>query len=826
MARGGKHHLRHQIGLAALATCLIAAAPARANSAQSLPAWSAAAQARDMTFAVPLIDSRRALGDVLVQISSSGQIAFESQSLRRELQPLLNDAGRKHLDDTLGAEIFIGAETLAAAGFTIRFDQNRLELVIESIDGRYRPVGTLGMSGRDIDQSPLPTVSPADFSAFVNLNGNFDYVDDRAQNPELYIFGATRYKNAVLEIDGAFSDQFGDSYRFYRRSIRGIYDFPDKYQRVAVGDLQPETLPLLRTPYIGGISFERRRQTFQPFLPASRLGGREIFLDSSSTVDVLVNGQPYQSLQLDAGRYDLANLPLQFGSNDVQLVIRDAAGREQTINYDYFFEPLELEAGDFEYVVSVGAIARELSFEPNYSNDIGAVGYYRRALNDNLLLGGGVQLSKDLQVFGAESIIVPQVIPGVFDLQLAMSTGNGTGFAMRGGYRLRTGNDADKRQQFTVTVDYQGRKFQTLDELIPSASSTLSVSASYTRAFSINTFLTAGLTHTRLDRGRPDRTVVYGEVSHRLDQRFRVTGGVEYGDDEVYRHSFGVRLGVTMVFGGRHRGSADYRSRTETFRANFGRGADNHVGSWGYDVGFTDSRGDTGADASVDYNGNRFEARASVFSSGDDIGSITDRKRARLQVGTSLAFADGTFGIGRPITDSFAVARPHSTLKNREVITGRSLSNERYYARSGFFGAAVQSDLTSYSTQNIQYDIAGLDTAYDIGDGVARVHPPFHSGYKVIVGNNRYVSAVGNIMIDGKPLALATGRVTSPDDEGFENQSFFTNSAGRFGIIGLAPGKTYLVSLAGSGRVLTIKVPESDDGLLRMGTIDLPAQSE
>src|SRR5690606_24296956 len=105
------------------------------------------------------------------------------------------------------------------------------------------------------------------------------------------------------------------------------------------------TIPLLRTPMIGGVSVERRRRTFRPFLPASRLGGREIYLDTSSTVDVLINGTEYQTLQLDAGQYDLANLPLQFGSNNVQLVIRDAAGRQQTIDYDYFFEPLDLERG-------------------------------------------------------------------------------------------------------------------------------------------------------------------------------------------------------------------------------------------------------------------------------------------------------------------------------------------------------------------------------------------------------------------------------------------------------------------------------------------------
>ncbi len=791
MTAGGKNRWLQQVGAATLASCLVAFASTPAYAWQQsgqAAALATAAQGRNLSFNVPLVHNQRVLGDVLVQISSEGEISYESQSLRRQLDSLLNDAGRRQLDDILGSDAFVSASTLASAGFEIRFDQNRLEIIVVNLDGRWRPAGTLGMQQQNQTESVLPAMDPAKFSAFLNLNGNFDYDEDTgAQKPELYIFGATRFKNIVLELDGAFTDQFDDNYRFYRRSLRAVYDQPEQYRRFSAGDLRPDTIPLLRTPYIGGISVERRRQTFRPFLPASRLGGREIFLDSNSTVDVLINGAQYQTLQLEAGRYDLANLPLQFGSNDVSLVIRDAAGREQTINYDYFFEPLDLEAGDYEYVFSVGALARTLAFQPDYTKQLAAVAFYRKALSDNLILGGAAQISDDRQIFGGEMTLIPQFIPGAFDLQGGVSIGGRTGYAFRGAYRLRGGNDQENRKQLSVTVDYQSRNYQTLDEIFRPTFSTLTLTASYTQSFSLYTYGSAGVTHTRQGGNLPTRTVAYVDVSHRLNRRFRVNGGVEYGKDNFYRDNFGVRVGISMLFGQRGRANADYRSRTQDFRATVARGADNSVGSWGYDIGFTDSRGDTSANASLDYVGNRFNARASVFTNGSSLGNLTDRQRARLQIGTSLAFADGTFGIGRPINDSFAVARPHSSIKGKEAITGRGLRNDNYEARSGIFGAAVQPTLSSYSYQNIQFDLAGVDTVYDIGDGVARVNPPFHSGYKIVVGSNRFVSAVGNIVVGDKPLALATGRVTSTDDEGFETQPFFTNSVGRFGIIGLAP---------------------------------------
>src|SRR3546814_6965583 len=79
-------------------------------------------------------------------------------------------------------------------------------------------------------------------------------------------------------------------------------------------------------------------------LPTFNLGGRQIFVASPSTVEVLVNGAPYQTLDLQPGTYSLDDLPIQIGSNDVQLVVRDAAGREQVTRFDYFFDPIDLAA--------------------------------------------------------------------------------------------------------------------------------------------------------------------------------------------------------------------------------------------------------------------------------------------------------------------------------------------------------------------------------------------------------------------------------------------------------------------------------------------------
>ena len=536
-------------------------------------------------------------------------------------------------------------------------------------------------------------------------------------------------------------------------------------------------------------------------------------------MEVIVNGAPYQTLQLQPGTYSLDQLPIQIGSNDVQLVVRDSAGREQVTRFDYFFDPIELDAGEDEYTIAVGFVSTQLGLQPRYSGDPAFVGNYRRALSQNLIVGGGVQISEDIQVVGFETQFVPQVIPGSFTLQGAASFGNGTGFALRGGYRLTLGSGYEQKR-FSVTFDYQSANFRTVGDLSTFRIDRLAVNASYSQMLSPRTTITAGANYLTTSGAR-DQSTVFVDVNHRLTDNIRASIGVEYGSGPFFSANFGVRAGITVLLGGGHRADATYESRRELARASLSHGTDNNVGSIGYTVNLQDSQGNTSADGIVDYIGNRFEARASVGTSGTSLGGIGNNQTARLQIGTSFAFADGAFGIGRPIQDSFLLASPHRTLRDTDVILGQALRDGEYEASSGIFGAAVANRLTSYNAQDVQYDIDTLNAGYDIGSGVVRVEPPYRSGYNLVIGNDRFVSAVGTLQIDGAPAALVTGLITSTDDEGFEPAAFFTNSVGRFGIIGLAPGRTYNVRLNDSGRTFVIRVPADNRGLYRLETVNL-----
>ena len=267
MRKGGRK-LDFRISALALATCLLLSPGSQAFAQQDAPAIperGTSSQERRISFTVPLIYGERVLGDVLVEVGASGTgpTLVEASTFRRQMVDLLTEDGLAVLDDTIAGERFVGLDRLSEAGFAVRFDQNRLELVLDLIRGEYRPVGSLGQSRQVSSSEPLPTIQPADFSAYMNVNANFDYSErDGADVPGFFIFGAARHRNIVLEFDGAFTEQFGDDYRFFRRSVRAVYDDPDSYRRYSAGDLRLNTISLLRTPFIGGVAVEKRRQIF------------------------------------------------------------------------------------------------------------------------------------------------------------------------------------------------------------------------------------------------------------------------------------------------------------------------------------------------------------------------------------------------------------------------------------------------------------------------------------------------------------------------------------------------------------------------------------
>ena len=181
------------------------------------------------------------------------------------------------------------------------------------------------------------------------------------------------------------------------------------------------------------------------------------------------------------------------------------------------------------------------------------------------------------------------------------------------------------------------------------------------------------------------------------------------------------------------------------------------------------------------------------------------------------SFAGGRFAIGRPITDGFVIAAPYAGARGTTIEV--EPSPDGFYARSGPLGPALYGQVGSYSPRTVTYDAPDAQGGFDIGTGALRVLAPYRAGYVITVGSDYNVTVIGRLLDRlGEPVTFLSGEAIEVGGDG-RRVEVFTNRQGVFGASGLKPGRWRIELLGEPPRVYELVVPETQDGLARVGDL-------
>lgn len=808
---------------AAEAVATVQAEPTAAPAPQTRPNINP--YDRDIAMTVPLNFNRRVLGEMPVLLTRDDRFIVESAGFRALIDPLLTPEAQEELKARLeGVESF-APEEINATGISLDYDPDQLAVLLLRIDPTKRSVESLFQGGRPEE----PGAAPEDFSAYLNTNMAVSRRQSTGDvtTPSLFLNGAMRYKGLVLEADvQGRENQFSGDYEIERRYARFIFDQPAEYRRWYLGDLNVETRGRQGFAEMGGVGVTRQKQRFDSFRNNALSGGRQLVLQESSTVRVLRNGIFVREFRLDPGQYDLSNLPLDAGSNDIQLEIQNESGRRETVAYSAYLDSIELEPGDYEYGAYLGVTNSGTFGSPDYSDgSLAFSGFWRKAFINKPALGVGLQASETVQNITGQTQFI---LRNGARLQVDASASNGD---VGSGYAYALSYDhfvdlGDTYDSWTVVADYTSEDYATLGNEFGDNPTSWVFTGAYSHQFSEDWTATMSASY-RMGRGNSsDSYAVNAVSSYRFTPQWSVQVGaewVDFGNNFGTSSSDGIGVTVALVWQPRYdrRGEARYSSARNSGSVRFQQSTENRVGSFGYSVASTYDDGPGTLSGQLDYVANRFDASLTHTTFGQSFSNITDEQVTSLRIGTSISTAGGKIAVGRNIYDSFAILYPHQSLEDKPVIAGESFERGNYTSRSGALGPAVSNTLTSYVDQSVRYDVLGVPPGYDIGEGVRRVRPGYKSGYAIQVGSDAFVSALGRMVGNaGKPAALISGRVRLLDDPTAEPELFFTNSVGRFAIQKLIPGKTYRVELFTSPAAgFEFTVPADNEGLLDLKTV-------
>jgi len=836
---------------------------------------------RAITMPFPLRIYGREKGEVLVRINADDRLLVSKFSLAPYVKDILDPDSLSALQNTGPDEEYVAIDALRANGFNLWFDPALQELQFDP-SADQRPTGEIDLNhNRTVLQGVA--VDPAPVSGFLNVSTGFDYVWGSAPisqgiwgpgstlSSRVDLESVMRLGGVVIENRGLYGQgwqaqscpgfivcNYGESAGFQRELSRLIYDIPDAAMRFEAGDLDPLGRSIQRAPDLLGLSLEKSHRKLNPTKNINPTSQTSFRIDRLSTVDVMINSVVLQRLQLAPGNYNVRDLPLTTGANQVDLSIVDDTGHQHVVTSTTFFDTQLLAPGLSEWGVAFGAPSYFLNQERTYAFDLlMGTGFYRYGVTDDLTALGHLQSDAYVSTGGLEAL---RATPwGLFGLGVAASGGQlGAGAAATFNWsRINRFGWLGDRESMLLSAEYRTPQFHTPGEFVTSQEQVLYSELNYGLRLDASYSVLVGLETTATLSGRlrlsdPDQLILgYG-----TDEDNR------YGTDITLSRPFGTWTSASLTLGYSNEsylttpivtGNADpefrialrinvrpdtdtsvlagYDTLNDQASVSAYRNSGQGVGRWDASVNVqTFGREDTGTlTAATTYAGNRGEVSL-AHSAGlkgvafNDFYASAGNQRTSLRVGGAVAFAGQHVAVGPPVRGgAFALVYPHESIADKEVVVG---SADMVRGRADGLGPAVVSGIPAYAPGLLAVDVPDLPLGYSLGSAAFDTYAPYHGGYNLEVGSSYSVVAYGRLLnSDGTPLGLQTGTARSSSNPA-KVVAVFTNRDGKFAADGIAPGQ-WVIDMETQDRPTQylLTVPDGTDGLYRTGELRPAAEA-
>jgi len=772
---------------------------------------------RVLRFIVPLTDGPTYLGDIELAVSPSDDLSVVAPRLLQILEPILKDDRLARLKSALGQGNELTKQMLATAGLTLRYDNARLALAIDiPVDARRgRSFSLRGDRG-----SRSQTLQPASVSGYVNLRSSFDAVEQGPGRglvaPISSIEGAIRVAGIVAESEAYLSLRPGEP-RLRRIGSRFVYDDLKDTLRVTLGDLATTPRAFQSAPLLGGVAISRFYNVLDPQRDVRSGGVQNFSILSPSIVETFVNSRSVERKTLQPGTYSLQDFTLAEGANQVRLQIEDAAGQKRNIDFSVYSNLALLEPGLTEFSGAAGVYASPTRGGIGYGRQWAATGFVRRGLSPQLTAGVNAQADSTAEQAGAEMLIGTDLGLIGFDLAGSRRRSGGNGFAAALEYqRVLGGANGGNSQSVHASVEYRSSRFAIPGALLAREPISWRASADYSLNLGADKFVSGDIQYQRDRVQRVTIISARATAGWRIGRMLGAIAEVEW-DHGGNRRGVLVSLGLRQRLGtrGSARADADSRGRASVSVQDSGGTG---VGAWAGDADLNRTPGQASVDLNGSYVANRADLGVQQSLTLDRSGLRINEARTSLRVGTSIAFADGGFAIGRPITDAFLIASPHSSLKGTPLRLDPYESSDT--AHSGQLGPALDGALSAYSSRTLIYDVPGAPPGYDLGQGNVALVPPYRGGYRLEIGSDYHLLVIGRLLdADGEPISLLAGKAIDLKAPRHPVLTIFTARNGKFGAQGLRPGEWRIEMPGTPPTTFEFIVHDSADGTVRVGDL-------
>lgn len=798
-----------QLSVACALFCGVCTAPVVSWSAETSNTLAGARKAESIVVRILLNTEDK--GDFFVAVTPDADYLVKLQDLK-----ILGFKALQGTTEVLEGEPYLSLKSMR--GVTFAFDEKKLSLGI-SAQPELLQSQTLPLRS----DNRIRGIVPHEKSVFFNYALS-SAQDSSVSGSRLGFAGEVggRLGDYLLLTNGNTTQDANGQHKFVRLLSSVTYDDRENLQRTVIGDFFTPSREFSNGVNLGGISISKL-YGLNPYFtrfPTQSINGS---VATPSDIEVYLDGQRIRSEKIKPGGFELQDLLAYGGARNVRVVLRDAFGRVQELNYSFYFSDQPLQRGLHEYSYNFGALRRDFGVASNHYGPAVFSAFHRYGFSDAVTLGLRAEGSKNFTNVGPSASVV---LGSAGILNAALTTSSTSG--RRGAAGLLSYNYQARMLSLGMSLRRDWGDYASLGD--PPTMTNRNYEASLVGSFYLQQYGSISLSHSTLST-RPGMVATAASPT----QPFSTS-------PLANRRVTSLNYSVPLVSGRASLQASlshikDSESRNEVFvgliyfldkdysvAANLRRAPSNHSEQVqltknqpvGEGLGYiltADRASSTGtssqASSRVQYN-----APAAILQ-----GEVGQRREAgqttrnsRVSLSGGLAYVDGQLAVGRPITESFGIVKVGEIPGVAVAVNGQPIG------RTNANGTVFVPTLAPYFDNDVSIAPGDIPIEYAIPSMVKRISPSLKGGAVIDFGVTRIQAFTGHLKFkqDGLTNAVELQEI-SVSAEG-RKLTLQTGRGGEFYIENLKPG-SYAATAAAAGKpcLFELVIPRSDETFVDLG---------
>jgi outer membrane usher protein len=613
--------------------------------------------------------------------------------------------------------------------------------------------------------------------------------------------------------------------KFVRLMSSMTQDDRENLRRLVIGDLLTPSRDFSNGVNLGGIGISKLYGLDPYFVrfPTQSLTGSVAL---PSDMEVYMDGQRIRTERLKPGEFELRDILAYGGARNVQVILRDAFGRVQQLNYSLYFSDQPLQQGLHEYSYNFGAMRRQFGIESNRYGPAAFTMFHRYGVSSALTLGWHAEATRRFLNTGPTATGVLGAL-GVVNVGLTGSTLDGrqgaagqasynfdsTNWALGMFLRRDSSNYASLGDPPVTTTRRSERSVSASYRLPHNSSVSLSHTALITRT-PTSTTSTSAQPFTVVALGnRQVNALTYSAPLGSLRTQLTATiSRIKEGLTPTRNEAF---VSLNFQLDRNYSASSSYRTDGQSHSESVRFTKNQPIGEGlGYDL-FVD-RSNVNTDSTefrsnIQYNAPALILRAELGLHKNEGQRTNDQ---RLSIAGGVVAVGGHVGLSRPVTQSYAIVKVGEVPGVEVLVDGQptGVTNSK--------GIAVIPSLNAYYENSVSIATEALPMNYALPAEMKRVVPSLRSGAFVDFGVTKTQAFSGKLMtrIEGTVKAVEFAEIDMVINGKAEKLP--TGRGGEFYVENLKPGThTGTVPVDGKPCQIVLTIPSSDETFVDLGQL-------